>query len=279
MLKLHLNCAERSSAREFADKISKMLSANSLFTVTAKIANVDRNIYKITWWYNDNRTPGMFVARIKDYIAQEEDNFEYDVSGLAITNRSKAKAKENVQPDVIMKQWEDSGKFKLFCAMYGLQPTKPLHLSKKREELTGSNARALERATGEKLISDNFVHFITGYFEQAVSQYQTSDQDWNIKCIDTLLKYHKIFQNGKKVYIDDEDLPTNSPLRRADSMKKKNTFYIGSPGEWKSSNLKPLDNPNVVADEVKRIIGKYYPEILKSCDIIVDDGIVVITVN
>lgn len=279
MLKLRINCSERSSAREFADKVSDMLSANSLFTVTAKIANVDRNVYKITWWYNDNKSARMFAAEVKDEMALAEDDFEYDVSGLAITNRDKAKAKENVQPDAVMKQWEASGKFKFFCAMYGLQPTKPLHLSKKREELTGSNARAWERATGEKLISDNFIHFITGYFEQAVSQYQINDQDWNVKCIDTLLKYHKVFQNGKKVYISGEDLSADSPLRHAETIKKKNKFYIGSFREWQSSNLKPLENPDEVVADVKKLIGKYYPEILKSCDIRVDNGIVVITVN
>lgn len=279
MIKLHINCSERSSAREFADRLSYLLSANSLYTVTAKIANVGRDAYKITWWYNDNKGPGHFAAEVKDEIAFEEGDFEYDVSGLAITNRDKAKAKENVQPDVLMKQLEASGKFKIFCAMYGLRPTKPLHLTKQREEMTGSNARAWERSTGKKLESDHFIHFITGYFEQTVSQYQTGDQDWNIKCVDALLRYQKVFQNGKKVYIDQEDRTVDNPLHYTDIMKKKNKFYIGYPGEWKSSNMKPLKNPDAVANAAKELIGKYYPEILESCDIGVDNGIVVITVN
>ena len=279
MIKLRINCSERSSAREFADKVSSMLSANSLFNVNAKVANVGRDTYKITWWYNDNKGPGHFLAEVKDEIALAEDDFEYDVSGLAITNRDKARSKENVQPDTVMKRWEEAGKFRIFCAMYGLRPTKPLHLTKKREELTGSNARAWERATGEKLISDNFIHFITGYFEQTVSQYQTNDQDWNVKCIDNLLKYHKVFQNGKKVYVSQEDLPADSPLRDTESMKKKNKFYIGSFREWQSSNLKPLKNPDGVANDLRRIISKYYPEMLNSCDISIDNGIVIVTVN
>lgn len=279
MLRLKINCAARLPVRDFADKVSELLSNVSIFSISAKVATTSRDLYKITWWYNDNANSADFVAYVKDRENYENDTFDYDVSGLPILQRDVVRDKAKIQPDTIMKQWEESGKFKVFCAMYGVKLVKPLQLTKKREELTGSNARAWERATGKKLESDNFIHFITGYFEQAVSQYQTSDRDWNIKCIDTLLKYHKVFQNGKKVYINDEDLAPDSPLRHAESIKKKNTFYIGSFREWQSSNLKPLDNPDVVANDVRKLIGRYYPEILKSCDISIDNGIVVITVN
>ena len=286
MLRLKINCTTRLPIRDFADKVSELLSHASVFQVSAKVSTTGRDLYKITWWYNDGLGAADFVAYMKDWENYENDSYDYDVSGLPIMQRDVVRDKAKIQPDAVMKQWEESGKFKVFCAMYGVKLVKPLYLTKKREELTGSNARAWERATGKKAISDNFMHFITGYFEQTVNQYQTADSDWAIKCVDSLLRYGRVFKDNKKVYIDDAD---REALNKAlDGMlynygtiaRKKNVFYIGTAGEWKSSPLQPLkSNPENGIRVLKSVLAKYYPDIAKSCTFAVEDGKVKITVT
>ena len=287
MLKLKINCAQGSAARELANKISDSLSKLTVFDVEAKVAITGRDTYKITWYYNDNTSAGAFAAAMRDMFAQEEaienDTLEYDVEGNPVTeckNCEDFTEKSKRKPDVILNNWETSGKLKAFCAMYGMKMTKPIHYTAKREQLTGSNARDWERITGEKIISENFIHFMTGYFEQAVDAYQTSDTDWVIKCLDNLFRYNRVFSGNKKVYIDKDDSDRLSAVMGWDGIsKKKNTIILGGIKIMKGSKWvsQPLKDPNETAQVVDDLIKKYYPDFVGKYNIEPKDGFVYIT--
>lgn len=289
MLKLKINCAQGSAARELANQISNTLSKLTVFKVEAKLAIIGRDTYKITWYYNDNASAGRFVAQLRDLFAQDEaienDTLEYDVAGNPVfecKNCEDFTEKSQRKPDEILNNWENSGKLKSFCAMYGLKMSKPIHYTSKREQLTGSNARDWERITGEKLISDNFIHFMTGYFEQVVDAYQSSDTDWVAKCLDNLFRYHKIFSGKKKVYIDNVDSDRLSAVTGWDGIsKKKNTIILGGEQIKKGSKWvsRPLKDPNETAKVASELIKKYYPDFVGKYTIEPKDDFVYITVH
>ena len=289
MLKLKINCAQGSAARELANKISDALSKLTVFPVEAKLAIMGRDTYKITWYYNDNTSAGKFAAELRDLFSQEEaienDTLEYDVEGnpvMECKNCEDFTKKSQRKPDDILNNWENSGKLKSLCAMYGLKITKPIHYTSKREQLTGSNARDWERITGEKLISNNFIHFMTGYFEQVVDAYQNSDTDWVAKCLDNLFRYHKVFSGKKKVYLDRDDSDRLSAVMGWDGIsKKKNTFVLGGEKVKKGSKWVslPLKDPNETVKVINEIIKKYYPDFVGKYDIEPKDDFVYVTVH
>lgn len=284
MIRIKLNCAAKSAASTFANDIATMLTKNSGYKIKAKVAIASRDVYKITWYYNDEAGASDFISEVKDKLAIIDDDFEYDVNGLPILPSADYNNKRSIQPDSVMKNWSSDSSFKLFCANYGLKLTKPLHVTKQREELTGSNARAWEEATGEKIESSNFLHFITGYFEQVSQVNQTTDRDWIIKCIDMLFRYGKIYENNKKKYIEDADayLLRDNGVRNI--YKRKGSFIIASNDHWVENGKyepTPMSDADAkkVADTAYKILDKYYPEFLDYCDIQITDGLVYITVK
>lgn len=283
MIRIKLNCAANSAARTFANDISNMLTQNSGYKVQAKVSVTSRDMYKITWYYNDNAGLSDFISEVKDTLAMEEDDFEYDVNGLPILPSADLAKKRDIYPDVVLKNWSADSSFKLFCANYGLKLAKPLHVTKQREQVTGSNARAWEEATGEKIESSNYLHFITGYFEQVSQVNQVTDRDWMIKCIDTLFRYRKIYENNKKKDVDTADayLLRDNGVREV--FKKKGSFIITRTSQWENGKWKPTPMSDAdakkVADTVYKVLDKYYPEIIDYCDIQVNDGLVYITVK
>ena len=283
MIRIKLNCAANSIARTFADDIANMLTKNSGYTVQAKVSVTSRDVYKITWYYNDNVGLSDFISEVKDTLAIEEDNFEYDVNGLPILPSADLAKKRDIYPDVVLKNWSSNSSFKLFCANYGLKLAKPLHVTKQREEVTGSNARAWEAASGQKIKSQNFLHFITGYFEQVSQVNQTTDRDWMIKCIDMLFRYNKIYVDNKKKYIDDADSDMLYNANAREMFKKKGSFIITKTSHWENGKSEPIPMSDTdakkAADAAYTVLDKYYPEFMNYCDIQVNDGLVYITVK
>lgn len=250
----------------------------SIYLIYAKTTVTGKNVYKITWYYNDNTATSRFLAYMNDRKSYDNDSYEYDVQGLPILQQDAVRQKENIQPDELMKQWEDSGKFKIFCAMRRMKIVKPLHFMKQKEEVHGSNVRDYERITGKKYESGNLMHFITGYFEQTVSQYQTGDSDWKIKCVENLVRYGKIFKDNKKIAIPEgnEDF---SREKAKEISRKKNVSTISGFRTWKTDPIKPLKDPEGYIQSTKELISKYYPDLVDSCIFSNDNGVVKITVN
>lgn len=260
-----------SPARAFANAIAEMLKKASKQNINVKVSILDRDSYKVMWWYID--MPGLrhFLNNFQYMEAVENDELEYDVYGNPIHPNSKT----YISPVDALETWEDSGKLKTFAAMYGLSLESELYVTDRPEELTGSNARAWEQLTGEKLQSSNTVYTISLRLKQVGEANQAEDKDWAIKCLDMLFRHGKFYQNGKKVKITDGRW---SGLYN-ELIRKKNVFYFSAAKPWYSAGDTSPYDVNKIADMVESKISTFYPDLLNQCDIQIADDQVILTVN
>lgn len=298
MIYLHLNAA-KSSGREFADAVAKLINRYCQFDTKAKVATVGKDSYKITWWWNDNNSMAKYLSVFEDRVAIEEDNLEYDDEMKAILPSDKWKAanENKPTPEEFMRALDSSGRLRLLCLNYGFQQDKKLHFTKQREELSGSNARALAKVFGidirdeaamkEFLRTDHFYHFITCYVTQNIPQYQTDNTDWIIKCLDSLFRYHKVFQGKKKIHISDEDwvrmnksgLQFIQPVRKGNALALQKSEWSMTPSGRNKYTPVHWEGVENTLGLVQELIHKYYPEFLDHIVFDTNDSSIILEVN
>lgn len=270
MIKLNINCATKSAGSQFADTIADLLRKYTVYPIYSKTTVQGKDVYKITWYYSDNINFRRFGAWLEDSEHMEDGSFEQDVHGNPIIQQELLKQREKIKPDEIMRKLEESGNLKVYCAMHGMKQVKPLKFTSKSEEASG----------GGRLHETGFrIHFITGYFEQHVSEYQIADLDWKIKCLTALLSDGKVFKDNKKVKLPNTDGEFSWDNAKT-VHRKKNIFTVSGyqPSLTKSKQLKPLKDPEGYIQEVKAQLQEYYPEFADSYTFSNDNGIVTITV-
>lgn len=233
-----------------------------------------------------------FVNYFKDHLALEEDNLEYDdeMNAILPSELWEAANEKKPTPEEFMRALETSGRLRLLCLNYGFQQDKKLHFTKQREELSGSNARAWAKAWGidvndeaamkEFLKTNHFYHFITCYVTQNVPQYQIEDADWIVKCLESLFRYEKVFKNGKKILIDQEDReewtggPSTKVRKKGNVIKLQKVIsklWEDEPTVWK--------NIDEDLEKIRGLIHKYYPDFLDHIVFDTNDSSIILEVH
>lgn len=263
-MKIYVKASTGSTATVLAKDVAATLSKICDVPVKYKVATVSRDTYKITWYYYYLPGASKFVNSVRTQLAIEEDNFEYDVNGLPIMP---ADVENTIGPNVLIKDWVDSGKFDIMAKLYyGLTVASNLYIKSMPKEATGSNARAYERAFGHPIETDDKVFTITLRVKQVSDVNKTSDVDWNVKCIDSLFRYHKVYDGGKKIRIPNDEITQLNDLLKYNSVtKRKNTI-----------SLVPKVNRNIedVSSIIDAFINKYYPEMQYNLSISNDNIII-----
>lgn len=265
-MKLYVKAASTGStatmlAKDVADTLRKICKTS----VNYKVATLGRDTYKITWYYYYLPGVSKFVNSLRTQFAIEEDDFEYDVNGLPIMP---ADVENTIGPDVLIENWVNSGKFDIMAKLYyGLAVASNLYIKSMPKEATGSNARAYEKAFGHPIETDDKVFTMTLRVKQVADVNKTSDVDWNVKCIDSLFRYHKVFDGDKKVRIPNDEITQLNDLLEYNSVtKRKNTI-----------SLVPKANKNIedVSSIIDAFIDKYYPEM--QYDLSISNDTIIIT--
>lgn len=266
-IKVYIKASTGSTATMLAKDVANTLSKGCDVPVSYKVSTISRDVYKITWFYYDLPGVSQFVNTVRRELAIAEDDFEYDVNGLPILPTNNA---DTINPEVVIKNWVDSGKFDLMAKMYyGLTTESKLYIKSMKKESTGRNARDYERIFGKPVENNDKVITMTIRVKQLADINKTSDTDWNVKCIDELFRYYKVYDGSKKVKLPEDELHQLYDILTYNSVtKRRNTI-----------NIIPKANRNVddVVSTIDAFIDKYYPDI--QYDLSISGDKIVITVE
>lgn len=258
MVRLQLNAA-KSSGREFANAVTKLINRNCSFKVCCKVQVQGKDIYKLTWYYNDDLRSESFLDQMDELDAFENDDFEYDVEGnVILPSDTHRRMRENKPtPSEFMRALDESGRFRFLCLNYGLQQKKPIKFT----ERTSDYVDRILPLTDEG--GSYTVYFITCYVEQTVSQQQVGDEEWMMKCLEYLLRYHKVYKNDKRVYIDEREawyqyMPSTVKVTKHANVITIQKRSIGRQG----NNPDVWENTDDSVEFLRTLIHKYYPDLL-----------------
>lgn len=122
---------------------------------------------------------------------------------------------------------------------------------------------------GKPVENNDKVITMTIRVKQLADINKTSDTDWNVKCIDELFRYYKVYDGSKKVKLPEDELHQLYDILTYNSVtKRRNTI-----------NIIPKANRNVddVVSTIDAFIDKYYPDI--QYDLSISGDKIVITVK